>query len=272
VTQPAKPPVSAYLLTFNNARTVRTALRSVAWADEIVVIDSFSTDDTLKILGEFRVKLQQRKWPGFRDQYQFANDQCSQPWRLFIDADEEIAPELAREMQDVLARNSQRPESEQVRGYYGHRRTWYLGRWIRHGGWVPDYEIRLYHRDYGQWKGDLHANVHVSGRVAHLKGFYLHYTYANISDQIRRIDSYSTTASQDMLNNGRRFALLRMLADPPARFVRDYLLKLGFLDGLPGLIVAINTMFHVFNKHAKLWELQHHAAAPVDEQPPAPGK
>jgi len=251
----AEVPISVYMITFNNARTVERALQSVKdWADEIVVVDSFSTDDTPEIVRRYTSRFEQRPWPGFRDQYQYASEQCRNDWVLFIDADEEISPALAREIREELARNEERSESEKVRGYECHRRTYFLGRWILHGGWVPDHEIRLYNRRFGRWAGDLHAKVHVDGRVAFLRNFYYHYTYKDIADQIDTINRYSSTAAEDMERAGRRFSLLHLLFRPPARFVRDYILKGGFLDGLPGFIIAVNTMFHVFAKHAKLWE------------------
>lgn len=264
----ANVPLSVYMLTFNNARTIERALASLAWADEIVVLDSFSTDATLEIVRRHAHRVEQRKWPGFRDQYQFAADLCQHDWALFVDADEEVSPELADEIRAELQRNAGRPDAEKTWGYHAHRRTFYLGRWILHGGWVPDHEIRLYHRARGCWRGDLHAKIDVEGRVAHLQHFYYHYTYADISEQLQTIDRYSATAAADLLRNGRRFSWLHLLGNPLARFLRDYIVKRGFLDGFPGLIVAVNTMFYVFIKHAKLWEAQTEAS----RHPPPPAE
>jgi len=259
-------PVSAYMITFNNARTVEKALQSLTWADEIVVVDSFSTDETIDIVGKYATKVEQRKWPGFQDQYQYASEQCSHPWTVFLDADEEFCPELIAEMREELQRNAQRPEGERAVGYEVHRRTFYLGRWIMHGGWVPDHEIRLYDRRHGTWKGGMHAKVRMDGRVEALKHFCYHYTYQNISDQIKTVDKYSTTEAGDKLAADKRFSLLSLLLSPPARFFRDYFLKRGFLDGLPGLIIAVNTAFYVFNKHAKFWEARQQREHPPDSE------
>jgi glycosyltransferase involved in cell wall biosynthesis len=250
------PPISAYMLTCNNADTVRTALASLGFVDEIVVVDSGSTDGTLEIVREYTDRIIERPWPGFREQYRFAGDQCTHDWALFIDADEEVSEPLAQEIVETLAANVARPEAEQVQGYHGHRRTFYLDRWILHGGWLPDYEVRLYRRSAGRWAGDLHAKIAVDGAVADFRHFYYHYTYRDIGDQLKTIDKYSATAAEDMERNGRAFSLLRLLFSPPARFVKDYFLKLGFLDGFPGLVVAVNTSFYVFTKHARLWERQ----------------
>lgn len=249
-------PISAYLLTFNNERTVEKALQSIRWVDEIVVVDSFSTDSTLDIVRRYTGKVIQRKWPGFRDQYQFASEQCANDWVLFIDADEEISPALAAEMKEMLSRNATRSPEGQTKGFHAHRRTYYLGRWHLHGGWLPDHEIRLYDRRFGRWEGGLHANVHIDGPEEHLNHFYYHYTYANISEQLATIDKYSTAALEDMKNAGRSFSVFRAVLNPIGRFFRDYVLKQGFRDGFPGLVVAVSTMFYVFIKYAKLWESQ----------------
>lgn len=247
-------PVSAYLITFNNERTLETALRSLHWVDEIVVVDSFSTDRTLEIARRYTARIEQRSWPGFRDQYQYASEQCTHDWALFVDADEEISPALATAMQAAVRGSAAQPEAEQVVGYHAERRTYYLGRWHLHGGWVPDHEIRLYRRSRGRWEGGLHAKIEVQGREACLDGFYYHYTYANIADQLGTIGRYSDAAVQDMLAARTRFSLLRLLGNPLGRFLRDYVLKGGFREGVPGLIVAVSTMFYIFIKYAKLWE------------------
>ena len=257
-------PVSAYMITFNNARTVEQALESLHWVDEIIVVDSFSTDGTLDIVKRYTDKVEQRPWPGFRDQYQYAADRCSHDWALFIDADEEISPALAADMQRVLQRAAEPSSPSPVRGYFGHRRTYYLGRWHLHGGWVPDKEIRLYDRRHGRWEGGLHACIHVDGPVEHLRGFYYHYTYENIADHLATINKYSDSAVQDLQAANKRASLFTLLGNPLARFFRDYLLKGGFREGIPGLIVAVNTAFYVFVKYAKLWE-SHHEAPPFGD-------
>jgi len=242
--------ISVYMITFNNERTVQRALESVRWADEIVVVDSFSTDGTVDICGKFTDRVFQRAWPGHRDQYQYAADLTIHPWIMFVDADEEVPPELAKEIRTVTG-----GERNDLDGFIVHRRTFYLGRWIRYGGWYPDYEIRLYRREKGKWEGGLHAKIAVDGKVGSLKNRYLHYTYRDISDQIQTIDKYSRIAAMDMLQEGGRFSLFRLLFHPPFRFIKEYFYKRGFLDGLPGLVIVVSTMFYVFIKHAKLWEM-----------------
>lgn len=243
-------PVSVYVLTYNNRRTIEQCLKSLWWADELIVVDSFSDDGSFELAKGFTDKVYQKEWAGHREQYQYAADLTKNEWIMFVDADEEVPPELVDEIQEELGRNHGDWD-----GYICHRRTSYLGRWIEHGGWYPDYEIRLYRRDKGEWVGDLHAKVAVEGKLKHLRHRYLHYTYHDISDQIQTIDRYSGTAAEDMIRTGVRFSMFRLLLRPPFRFLKEYFLKAGFRDGLPGLVIAASTMFYVFIKYAKLWEL-----------------
>ncbi len=244
-----EPKISVYMITYNNERTVEKALQSVTWADEIVVVDSFSHDKTMEICRKFTDKVFQRKWPGHRDQYQYAADLTTHEWIMFVDADEEVSSELAKEIRETLNGGA-----EGVDGFFVYRRTYYLGRWIRYGGWYPDGEIRLYRRKKGKWEGGLHAKIEVDGKVRSLKNQYLHYTYRNISDQIQTIDRYSSIAIEDMVNSSKSFRLANLIFNPPFRFFKEYVLKLGFMDGIPGLIIAISTAYYAFIKHAKLWE------------------
>jgi glycosyltransferase involved in cell wall biosynthesis len=245
-----KIPVSVYVLTTNNRRTIERCLKSLSWAKELVVVDSFSQDGTYEICKQYTDQVYQRKWTGYRDQYQYAADLTAQDWIMFVDADEEIPPELAGEIRIELD-----GRGKEIDGYFVYRRTYYLGRWIRYGGWYPDGEIRLYRKDKGRWEGGLHAKLVVDGEIGVLKNQYLHYTYGNISDQIQTIDRYSSVSAGDLFESGEKFSLFKLLFHPPFRLVKEYLLKSGFRDGLPGLIIIISTMFYVFIKYAKLWEL-----------------
>ncbi len=241
--------VSVYVLTFNNERTIERCLTSLQWADELVIVDSYSTDRTVEICRRFTSRLSQRKWTNHQDQYQYAADKTANRWVMFVDADEEVPPELAREIREEL-----KASNGQWDGYIAHRRTYYLGRWIKYGGWYPDYEIRLYDRNRGRWEGGLHAKVRLQGRVKTLKNRYYHYTYRDISDQIKTIDKYSQVAVDDMLQEGKGFNVVHMVLNPPFRFIKEYVFKRGFLDGIPGLIIAVSTFYYTFIKHAKAWE------------------
>lgn len=245
-----KLPISVYVLTYNNIRTIKRCLESLGWAEELVVVDSFSTDGTFEICKRYTDKAYQVAFKGHRDQYQYAADLTKNDWIMFVDADEEIPKELVDEIREELKVNG-----SVFDGFFIYRRTYYLGRWIRYGGWYPDGEIRLYRRDKGRWEGGLHAKVVVNGNVKKLRNEYLHYTYNDISDQIKTIDRYSNIAAEDLIKSGERFNLFKLLFHPPLRFIKEYFLKSGFRDGLPGLIIAVSTMYYVFIKYAKHWEL-----------------
>lgn len=245
--------ISVCMITFNNERTVAQALESVcSWADEVIVVDSFSEDATPEIVQRHTDNFEQRPWPGFCDQYNYCISKARNDWVVFIDADEVIPPELARAMQ-----RSPEEDAGRYDGYIAHRRTFYLGRWIMHGGWVPDREVRLFHKDRGGFSGGLHANVKVQGRVGELPYFYHHYNYRDIADQIATINRYSDNAARDMKEAGRRFSWIDLLFRPPFRFFKEYVIKQGYKDGMAGLVIAVSTMYYVFIKYAKFWELTH---------------
>lgn len=261
-----KIPISVYVLTTNNYQTIERCLKSLTWAKELVIVDSFSEDGTYEICQKYTEKVYRRKWTGHRDQYQYAADLTTHEWIMFVDADEEIPPELAKEIQKELE------EGGRFDGYFVYRRTYYLGKWIQYGGWYPDGEIRLYRRDKGRWEGGLHAKLVVDGKIGFLKNQYLHYTYRNISDQIQTIDRYSEIAAKDLFQKGEGFSLFKLLFHPPFRFIKEYLFKSGFRDGLPGLIIIVSTMFYVFIKYAKLWELQIEKKYSIPSSPEKEGE
>lgn len=242
--------LTASIITFNNERTIEQCLQSISWADEIIVVDSFSTDATYDICKKYAHRLEQKKWPGFRDQYDYATSLASHEWIIFVDADEVVPPELAEEIKRETGKSV-------YDAYLIYRQTYYLGRWIQYGGWNPDREIRLYRRGKGRWEGGLHATVKTDGNVGKLKNIIHHYNYKDISDQIQTIDRYSRNAAEDMLREGKRHSMVRLISRPFFRFFRDYFIKRGYKDGLPGFIIAVATGFYVFIKYAKLWEATH---------------
>ena len=185
-----------------------------------------------------------------REKYQYAQDKCKNRWVLFIDADEWLTKEFKEEVEKVISSGSASD------GYMAHRRNIYLGREIKYGGWYPDREIRLYRKDRGSWQGGIHAKVQVDGKIGTLKNYYMHTPYADTAHQIRTIDRYATAFAEDLFRSQRRFRLFNMLMRPLYRFFRDYIFKKGFLDGIPGLIIAASTMYYVFMKQAKLWEME----------------
>ncbi len=254
--------ISACIITFNNERTIERCLKSLAWVDEIVVVDSFSTDSTYDTCKEYAHRLEQREWPGFRDQYSYATSLAENDWIIFVDADEDIPPPLSEEIVEAVSVRAAPPLPPDVPapsgapdGFIIYRHSYYLGRWIRYGGWNPDREIRLYKKGKGSWTPGLHSTVAVEGEVGTLKNVIHHYNYKDLSDQLRTIDRYSEDAARDMKKAGKRCSVTDLVLRPVARFFRDYFIKRGFRDGRPGLIIALATSFYVFTKYAKLWEL-----------------
>jgi glycosyltransferase involved in cell wall biosynthesis len=240
------------VITLNEEDRIGDCLDSVSFADEVLVVDSGSTDRTVALAREKGARVLVRDWPGYAAQKNFAQGEVGADWVLSVDADERVTPELAAEIRALLAAAPQG-----LAGASLPRRTWYLGRWIRHGGWYPDRKVRLVRRGRGRWEGEhVHERLIAEGAVRELRGDLLHYTYRNIADHLRTIDRFTTEAARGMMAHGARGAVAGMLVAPPLKFLRMYLLRGGFLDGSPGLICAVLGGYYVFLKHAKLWELR----------------
>ncbi len=243
--------LSVTLITHNEEENIGEALQSVAWADEIVVVDSGSTDRTVQICRKYTDRVLHRDWTGFVDQKNHAVDMASHDWIFSLDADERVGPELAREIESL------RKHGLRQTGYRMPRAAFFMGRWIRHGDWYPDYQLRLFDRRHGRWQGGrVHESVRVEGNCGLLAGEINHYTYRSLSDYLRRLETYTTLAAQDYREKGRDASLLQILGNPAATFIKGYLLKRGFLDGVPGLMVALMGAVSVFFKYAKLYELR----------------
>lgn len=243
--------LSVTVITYNEAENIGACLESVAWADEIIVVDSHSSDDTVRIARRFTDTVIQRPWPGHVRQKQFALEQATGDWVLSLDADERLSAEAGREIrQQVLER-----DTPAAAAYSFPRLSWYLGRWIRHGGWYPDRKVRLVRRGAAHWGGqDPHDKLLVEGPVSALKGHILHYVYRDLSHQLQTVNSFSHISALQWHRQGRRLALPLMLVRPPIRFLEMYVWKGGALDGVPGFIIAVVSSYYVFLKYAKLWE------------------
>lgn len=250
-------PVSATIITCNEAHAVADALRSVSWADEIIIVDSGSADATLRICRDYTDKIFHRDWTGFADQKNHAVDRASNDWILSIDADERVGPGLRGEIEDA-ARAGFR-----LRGYRIPRRAFFMGRWIRHGDWYPDCQMRLFDRRHGRWRGGrVHESVAVEGPTGSMRGEILHYCYRDFSEYLRKLECYSTLAALDCRDRGRRATPWALVSGPLGVFARAYLLRRGFLDGVPGFAVAAMGAVSTFSKYAKLRELEQGARAP----------
>lgn len=245
--------ISACITAGNEEANIRRCLESVKWADEILVVDSFSKDRTVEICREYTDLVYEHRWLGYIGQKNLIKDLASSPWILFIDADEEISPEL----RDEIMKEFEDSEADKYAGYEFPRMVYFLGRWIRHGDWYPDVKMRLFRKDVGECGGrEPHDRTIVHGPVKRLKHDMYHYTYNNIADQIATLNRFSTISAECHEEDKQKFSLAGLVFRPFFRFLRGYIFKGGFRDGLPGLIVAVATSFGVFIKYAKLWEIK----------------
>ena len=245
------PKLSVTIITKNEAADIEAALASVAWADEIVVVDSHSTDDTAAVARRHTDRVVVRDWPGYGAQKNYAASIAAYDWILSLDADERATPELATE---IRARLNGAPREAAFRIP---RVTWHLGRWIRTTDWYPDYQLRLYDRRAAEWTGALvHEAVGVRGAVGQLRAELQHYAYRDIADHLETIDRYTTLAARQMHDAGRRAGIGGLIVHPPLAFLRNYVARGGCRDGAAGLIISSMNAYYVFLKFAKLWELQ----------------
>ena len=256
------PGVSVTVITHNEAANIAAALESVSWADEIIVIDAESADDTAEIARRFTQKVVVRPWPGYVAQKNFAAEQATHDWVFSLDADERVSPALAAEIRNVLEREP--PNA----GYRVPRVTFHLGRWIRSTDWYPDYQLRLYDRRRARWTGRLvHESVKADGPVGRLRNDLQHYAYRDLSHHLRSMDRYTTLAAQQMFEDGRRAGWFDVLIHSRLAFFRNFIVRGGFRDGMAGLIVSLMNSYYVSLKFAKLWEL----CSPSTSIPRAPG-
>jgi glycosyltransferase involved in cell wall biosynthesis len=248
-------PISATVITLNEETNVQGALESLRWADEIIVLDSGSRDATLEIARRYTSRLLHREWTGYVDQKNHAAEQARHDWILSIDADERLSPELIAEIQSL------RKTGFPFHGYRIPRVAFFLNRWIRHGDWYPDLQLRLYDRRCGRWQGGrVHESVRVQGEPGVMRGEIQHYTYRSLAAYLRRLELYSALAARDYRDRGRRAGILSLVGNPAVAFLKAYLLRRGFLDGTPGLMVALMGAVSVFFKYATLYELQLNSA------------
>jgi len=241
--------VSAVLITHNEAKNLPRVLEKLRWCEEVVVVDSGSTDDTSAIAKKFGARVVHRNFDGFSSQKNFADRQAIHDWILSLDADEVPSDDLNESLCQIKA------DGASYDAYCFPRKAFYLGKWINHSGWYPDKKIRFYDRRKTHWVGLVHESVKVNGVVGELNGDLLHYTCGSLREHLSTIDQYTTLAAQQLLNNGHRPSIGKLLLAPPWALFRSYWLKLGCLDGIHGLIIACMSAFYVFSKYAKVWRL-----------------
>jgi glycosyltransferase involved in cell wall biosynthesis len=246
-----KIPLSVAIITKNEEENIRQCLQSVAFAAQIVLVDSGSTDATLSIAAEFGCEIYSEEWHGFGPQKQLAIEKCSQPWVLVLDADERISPETAGIIKKIVT-DSKVKEA----GFSFPRKNYFQGRWIKHAGWWPDRIIRLFRKEAGRMTSAIvHESVEVQGIVGELESAIEHYTESRLSKIIQKIDRYSTLGAETAFKEGKKSSTGGAFLRAFFTFIQDYFFRLGILDGMPGLTLAVTDSVNKFFKYAKLSEL-----------------
>jgi len=243
--------ISATIIVRNEEDNIANVCETVSWVDEIVIVDSDSSDKTVEIARRYTDKIFDREFKGYKDKHEYADAQTTGDWIFWIDADERVTTEL----REAILALKDKADNELADGYRIARKTWYLDRWIKYSGWYPDYQMRLYRKDKSYWDGVApHQTARVDGRVETLDGEFLHYTKRSLSEHARVTDSYATLAAEHIANGGRKIGAFGIVSNAIAAFFRTYIFKQGFRDGVPGLIIAGFTAYGVFLKCAKVWE------------------
>jgi glycosyltransferase involved in cell wall biosynthesis len=243
--------ISASIIVYNEEENIADLCRTVSWCDEIVIVDSNSTDRTAEIARQFTDRVFNHEFRGYKDKHEFADSHTTGDWIFWIDADERVTPELRESIEKLKSID---PE-ELPDGFWIARQTWHLGKWIRHSGWFPDYQMRLYRKSAGYWGGIApHETACVRGKTGVLNGMFLHYPKANLSEHHRKIDHYSNLSSEYWFKKGKEISAFHLFLRPISGFIRSYFVKQGFRDGIPGLILAMFAAYSVFLKYAKVWE------------------
>jgi glycosyltransferase involved in cell wall biosynthesis len=251
-------PLTVTIITLNEAQHIAEAIDSAAFADEILVVDSGSTDRTVEIARGKGVRVFTREWTGYVDQKNYAAEQASHEWIFSLDADERIPAVLADEIRSILT------SDPPYHGYRLPRVAFHLGRWIRTTDFYPDYQTRFYNRRFARWCGRyVHESVSVDGPSGQLRSELQHYSFSDLRDQIQRINHYSTLSARQMYESGRRTGPVEIVVHPPAAFLRNYILRKGFLDGTAGLTISLMNAWSVGLKFMKLWELQRSSKSQV---------
>ena len=243
--------ISATIITYNEEKNIRRCIESLDFVDEIVVVDSLSSDNTCAIAKELGAKVIDQKFLGHIDQKQLAVENATNDWVLSLDADEEVSPELKASIVELIKKPLE------YDAYEMKRVSFHLGRWIRHGGWYPDKKIRLFNRQKAHWGGyNPHDKVIVNGKVGMLEGDLKHYVFTDLRHNIDTNNSYSSIMAEDLYKKGKKFSYLKLFFKPVGKFLEVYIYKRGFLDGMAGFIIAVGASYSMFLKFAKLWELE----------------
>jgi glycosyltransferase involved in cell wall biosynthesis len=242
------PKISACIITFNEEDRIRDCIESLDFCDEVLVVDSHSSDKTREVAQACGARVIERDWPGFVEQKNYVVRQAKNDWILNLDADERISSDLRSEI--LFLRNEGFPCKA---GWRMPRLSYYMGRWIKHGTWRPDWNLRLFDRRRGRWSGSrLHERVQLDGALGSLQGQILHYPYRTLAEHFETMDRYTTLMAQGLDEKGKRASVIQVIVNPWARFLKYYFLKRGFLDGWRGLVMAYLASQYVRMKYIKL--------------------
>ena len=255
----SRPTVSAVVICRDEEAHIGECLDSVAWCDERVVVDSGSRDRTVAIAQERGARTIHHDWPGYVAQKNYALDQAESEWVLSLDADERCTDGLRAAIESVLA------SGPTAAGFSVRRHVHYLGRWIDHGGWYPDWKLRFVRREVARWGGvDPHDKLGVEGTVERLDAELVHHTYPDFAGHIQTLQRFSDVVAAEWQTAGRRFQLWRAVTHPGVKFLECYVWKSGWRDGWPGFVIAATSAFYVFAKYVKLWEREQSPPPRVD--------
>ena len=244
------PKISAVVITFNEEKNIERCIKSLTGVvDEIVVVDSFSTDKTREICDKYNVTFVDQKWLGYSDSKNVGNEAANHDWILSIDADEALDDDLRT---SVLGLKKKDLSEKDI--FYFNRITNFCGKWIKHGGWYPEWKMRIWNRRSGKWEGDVHEEVEFNCdvKITKLSGNLLHYSYYTVSDNVQVIDKYTDIGAKRLFDKGKKSSICKSFTHGLAKFLKMYFLKRGFLDGRYGFIVAVNGAFYAYLKYAKL--------------------
>ncbi|MCD6416067.1 MAG: glycosyltransferase family 2 protein [Planctomycetes bacterium] len=257
--------IGAFVITYNEQAALPDCLESIKWADDLVIVDSHSEDRTVEIARRYTDRIIEREFTAHTDQTRFAFEQARGDWVLWLDADERLTQEACDEIRAHL----ERPGGPECDGFSFPRRTYFLDRWIMHSGWYPQRKLRMFRREVAQIVGPApHPGASVPGRVVELEGDILHLSYpGGVLDMMRRSAWFAELAASERYEQGRRYSPLNLLLKPPLEVMKKFLLQRGFLDGLPGLCIAVGSAYYRFVREVRLWEIERGQAPPGMDEP-----
>lgn len=247
--------LTVIVLTLNEERNIAECLETVRWADQIILVDSGSTDRTVELAGRYTSRILTVAWRGYGAARNAGLDHSEGDWILWLDADERVPPELAAEIRGILA-----SDTGAVAGFQVARRAYFCGKWIRHCGWYPSRVTRLFRKGTGRFsETNVHEQLVLGGAVRVLQHDLLHFTDPDLRHYFGKFNTYTSLAAQDMRAAGRKFHMADIILRPAFQFLKMYVVRLGFLDGIHGFILCVASSAYVFTKYAKLWELSRNA-------------